>query len=324
MKLTILALPTLALSSQLGAMIFEPMNSLCVVWTVVEKPVHISTCFPSSTVAIFYGCTTTVSSATCIDTTVTESVTLNPRIPAPTGHPVEYTTITTDALTTVCPGPTTFTYGTKTYTVTKATTLTITDCPCTFVRTKHSSEIARTSDFQDSTSSSTAAAGSSSSVLVGVSNSAPVPVPSVSTSPDISSPTIQTPSTIQAPISSSIPVETPTTITTTSSTASLTTTSPPIPSTNTCGASAGGSSCDGSPFGTCCGSDDTCGSDAAHCGTGCQPGYGICSNITIDGSCGNGVFCRIGDCCSRFSFCGSTADYCDVGCQPAWGTCYSL
>ncbi|WEW57910.1 hypothetical protein PRK78_003377 [Emydomyces testavorans] len=38
------------------------------------------------------------------------------------------------AYTTFCPGPTTITHGTKTYTVTSATTLTITDCPCTITR----------------------------------------------------------------------------------------------------------------------------------------------------------------------------------------------
>ena len=44
---------------------------------------------------------------------------------------VVYTTEVVTALTTYCPAPTTITHGTKTYTVTKATTLTITDCPCT-------------------------------------------------------------------------------------------------------------------------------------------------------------------------------------------------
>ncbi|KFH43690.1 Cell wall protein-like protein [Hapsidospora chrysogenum ATCC 11550] len=35
--------------------------------------------------------------------------------------------------TTYCPEPTIFSLGTKTYTVTEPTTLTITDCPCTIV-----------------------------------------------------------------------------------------------------------------------------------------------------------------------------------------------
>ncbi|KAI1976080.1 hypothetical protein LOZ51_002554 [Ophidiomyces ophidiicola] len=38
------------------------------------------------------------------------------------------------AYTTYCPGPTQVVQGGKTYTVTKATTLTITDCPCTVTR----------------------------------------------------------------------------------------------------------------------------------------------------------------------------------------------
>ena len=126
MKFTIFAMPALAIASHLGSMIYEPMNSLCVVYTVVEKPVHVNTCFPSRTVATIAGCTTTISSATCIDTIVTESVTLNPHGPTAAHRPVDYTTITTDVLKTVCPSPTIFTYGTKVYTITKATTLTIT------------------------------------------------------------------------------------------------------------------------------------------------------------------------------------------------------
>ena len=39
-----------------------------------------------------------------------------------------------DVYTTYCPGPTQITHGSKTYTVTEATTLTITDCPCTITR----------------------------------------------------------------------------------------------------------------------------------------------------------------------------------------------
>ncbi|RWA07515.1 hypothetical protein EKO27_g7590 [Xylaria grammica] len=44
---------------------------------------------------------------------------------------VTYTTQVVTAYETYCPGPTQITYGTNTYTVTEATTLTITDCPCT-------------------------------------------------------------------------------------------------------------------------------------------------------------------------------------------------
>lgn len=46
---------------------------------------------------------------------------------------VSYVTVWTTALTTVCPGPTSFVHGSSTYTITEATTLTITDCPCTKV-----------------------------------------------------------------------------------------------------------------------------------------------------------------------------------------------
>jgi hypothetical protein len=44
---------------------------------------------------------------------------------------VSYTTTVVNSLTTFCPFATTITHGPKTYTVTAATTLTITDCPCT-------------------------------------------------------------------------------------------------------------------------------------------------------------------------------------------------
>jgi hypothetical protein len=44
---------------------------------------------------------------------------------------VVYTTEVVTAITTYCPGPTTLTHGSSTYTVTEATTLTISDCPCT-------------------------------------------------------------------------------------------------------------------------------------------------------------------------------------------------
>ncbi|KAJ4171830.1 hypothetical protein NW754_007425 [Fusarium falciforme] len=49
--------------------------------------------------------------------------------PAPT-KPV-YTTEVVTAITTYCPEPTTLSYNNKTYTITKPTTFTITDCPCT-------------------------------------------------------------------------------------------------------------------------------------------------------------------------------------------------
>ncbi|KAL5316556.1 hypothetical protein ACEPPN_015605 [Leptodophora sp. 'Broadleaf-Isolate-01'] len=45
-----------------------------------------------------------------------------------------YETITTTAITTYCPYPTEIVHNSKTYTVTEATTLTITDCPCTVTK----------------------------------------------------------------------------------------------------------------------------------------------------------------------------------------------
>lgn len=47
---------------------------------------------------------------------------------------VTYTTVTTDKIEYYCPGPTEIVHGSKTYTVTEETTLTITDCPCTVTK----------------------------------------------------------------------------------------------------------------------------------------------------------------------------------------------
>jgi hypothetical protein len=47
---------------------------------------------------------------------------------------VTYTTEVVTAVTTYCPAATEVTYGGTTYTITEATTLTITDCPCTITR----------------------------------------------------------------------------------------------------------------------------------------------------------------------------------------------
>ncbi|KAI1389770.1 uncharacterized protein F4822DRAFT_212853 [Hypoxylon trugodes] len=49
----------------------------------------------------------------------------------PASNATQYTTEVVTSYETYCPGPTQITYGTNTYTVTEATTLTITDCPCT-------------------------------------------------------------------------------------------------------------------------------------------------------------------------------------------------
>ncbi|CEJ94677.1 Putative Mmc protein [[Torrubiella] hemipterigena] len=47
---------------------------------------------------------------------------------------VTYVTEVVDVYTTYCPAATQITHGTKTWTVTAPTTLTISDCPCTVTR----------------------------------------------------------------------------------------------------------------------------------------------------------------------------------------------
>ncbi|MCJ1470237.1 hypothetical protein MMC07_008882 [Pseudocyphellaria aurata] len=54
---------------------------------------------------------------------------------------VTYTTEIVTAYTTFCPSPTAITHGTHTYTVTEATTLTITNCPCTLTKPVYTAPI---------------------------------------------------------------------------------------------------------------------------------------------------------------------------------------
>ncbi|KXH34486.1 chitin recognition protein [Colletotrichum simmondsii] len=58
-----------------------------------------------------------------------------------------------------------------------------------------------------------------------------------------------------------------------------------ISTDGSCGAAAG-KSCTGSTFGTCCSVYNYCGTTDAHCGTGCQPGYGSCNGTTAASSSG--------------------------------------
>ncbi|KAF1347068.1 glycosyl hydrolase family 61-domain-containing protein, partial [Delphinella strobiligena] len=108
-----------------------------------------------------------------------------------------------------------------------------------------------------------------------------------------------------------------------------------------------GVTCLSSPFGSCCSSKSTCGSDMDACGFNCQPLWGKCftginrrneeitlgettelaiDSVSSDGSCGNGVTClnsAFGNCCGPNSYCGSDIDACGFNCQPSWGTCFA-
>ncbi|KAI0017339.1 hypothetical protein F4780DRAFT_612143 [Xylariomycetidae sp. FL0641] len=99
-----------------------------------------------------------------------------------------------------------------------------------------------------------------------------------------------------------------------------------------CGADNGSKVCVGSGFGDCCSASGYCGGEDAHCGAGCQTGFGNCDSssgdISTDGSCGSngGKSCvgsGFGDCCSVSGYCGGTADHCGAGCQSGFGTCDS-
>lgn len=95
-------------------------------------------------------------------------------------------------------------------------------------------------------------------------------------------------------------------------------------SDGTCGGSTG-STCAGTPFGTCCSQYGYCGSTDAHCTGGCQSGFGSCSSggggsqppppalkTSPDGTCGGntGSTCAgsvFGNCCSSSGWCGNVS-----------------
>jgi hypothetical protein len=90
--------------------------------------------------------------------------------------------------------------------------------------------------------------------------------------------------------------------------------------------------CLGSEFGDCRSSGGWCGSSTAHCGSGCQSGFGVCplnsSDISTDGLCGsNGNMCKgstgYSDYCSVSGHCGVTVAHCDTQqvCQAAFSDC---
>ncbi|GKT90882.1 MMC protein [Colletotrichum tofieldiae] len=71
---------------------------------------------------------------------------------------VTYVTEVVSSYTTYCPGPTVITHADKTYTITSATTLTITDCPCTVTKPVITSSVVKCDtwfDFVPSTKNAT-------------------------------------------------------------------------------------------------------------------------------------------------------------------------
>ncbi|BAO38885.1 protein SED1 [Kluyveromyces marxianus] len=109
------------------------------VWTTeVDTVTALTTYCPLPTTITTNGKTYTVSEATTLTITdcpceVTKSSPVGPVSPESTVWTTEVETVT--ELTTYCPLPTTITTNGKTYTVSEATTLTITDCPCEVTKT---------------------------------------------------------------------------------------------------------------------------------------------------------------------------------------------
>ncbi|KAL8697010.1 MAG: hypothetical protein Q9201_007356 [Fulgogasparrea decipioides] len=108
-------------------------------------------------------------------------------------QPIQYTTEILTAYTTYCPASTQITHGGQTYTVTEATTLTITNCPCTVTKPVISTPIVYCSTCPPT-----------SAVPVVPTTSAVIPPPiSVSTFPT-NGPIV--PTTTPAPVVPSVPV----------------------------------------------------------------------------------------------------------------------
>ncbi|KAI5792582.1 hypothetical protein DFH27DRAFT_192877 [Peziza echinospora] len=126
------------------------------------------------------------------------------------------------------------------------------------------------------------------------------------------------------------------------------TTPPGLPTTTNqrCGA-AFGFKC-GATVDKCCSVNNWCGDTTAHCGTGCQAGYGTCTggggtppvssttaappgptglptSPTLRCGAAFGFACpaTANKCCSVNNWCGDTADHCGTGCQGAYGACGS-
>ncbi|ORX55397.1 hypothetical protein BCR36DRAFT_347197 [Piromyces finnis] len=129
--------------------------------------------------------------------------------------------------------------------------------------------------------------------------------------------------------------KTTTTVKKTTTTTSTKTTLP-VSTDGTCGPNKG--SC---PSGQCCSKYGYCGITDAHCGTGCQSGFGKCGSTSTntgntgntgstvdytkiystDGMCGEGHGrCRSG-CCSQYGYCGTSDAHCTNNCQAKYGIC---
>eukprot|EP00834_Sanchytrium_tribonematis_P001308 NODE_31_length_37178_cov_0.413576.p7 type:complete len:462 gc:universal NODE_31_length_37178_cov_0.413576:25333-23948(-) len=120
------------------------------------------------------------------------------------------------------------------------------------------------------------------------------------------------------------------------------TTPPPtsVPNGGRCGSANNGAKC---ATGLCCSQYNYCGNTAAHCGTGCQSGFGTCTSTPpsptpspttvpsptppgANGPCGNNAaapannkVCQTGLCCSQYGYCGTGTAYC-TNCQSGFGT----
>ncbi|KAL8711012.1 MAG: hypothetical protein Q9225_007185 [Loekoesia sp. 1 TL-2023] len=113
-------------------------------------------------------------------------------------EPIQYTTEIVTAYTTYCPAATQITHGAQTYTVTEATTLTITNCPCTVTKPVSSAPVVYCSTCPP-TSAAPPVVPTSSAVVP------PAPVSPVTSVPTVA-PIPTTPAVPVSPVSPVSPV----------------------------------------------------------------------------------------------------------------------
>ncbi|KFZ02255.1 hypothetical protein V500_00331 [Pseudogymnoascus sp. VKM F-4518 (FW-2643)] len=95
----------------------------------------------------------------------------------------------------------------------------------------------------------------------------------------------------------------------------------PVSLNGVCGALNGTATCQGSGFGNCCSQFGWCGTDAAHCVTGCQAGYGTCG-LPAASSTWNNLGCYTDTTLARtlsvsYNVAGNTVEKCQDTCAAA-------
>ncbi|RDL36427.1 uncharacterized protein BP5553_05779 [Venustampulla echinocandica] len=128
-----------------------------------------------------------------------------------TAPPPVWVTTTVSEYTTYCPAPTSVIQGNQTYTITEATTLTITNCPCTVSYPPSTTKTVTVSTLTTYCPAPTTITHSSSTYTVTTSGTATIPIVSVTTVPNSPpTPTVPAPGVTAAPPAPTAPGVVPT------------------------------------------------------------------------------------------------------------------